>query len=148
MIDYSNVKVGDILRITGLGAPGFANLGDLVVVEKILPDPGVRVKRAKLSADFVYECGAKRLEPIDIDKFAAKLILEEISFYLVSVNSAHEDIHICAIRQMVYRRVGFYFTLKRTAQTIAAHFPEFKLKKDQLGPYIEADLAIVNKYTK
>ena len=148
MIDYSNVKVGDILRITGLGAPGFANIGDLVVVEKILPDPGVKVTRAGLSADFVYECGAKRLEPIDLDKFAADLILGEISLHLISVNSAHKDIHICALRQMIYRRVGFSLTLRRVTQTIAAHFPEFKVKKDDIGPYIEADLAIVNKYTK
>lgn len=148
MIDYSSVKVGDILRITGLGAPGFANIGDLVVVEKILPDPGIKVTHAGSSAEFIYECGAKRLEPIDLDKFAAELILEEISFHLVACNSAHEDIHICALRQMIYRRVGFSLTLRRVAQTIAAHYPEFKFKKDDLGPYIEADLAIVNKYTK
>ncbi len=62
MIDYSKVKVGDVLKITGQGAPGFAKLGDLVTVKQILP-AGVRVRRSDgLDADFVLSCGAERLE--------------------------------------------------------------------------------------
>lgn len=34
MIDYSEIKVGDKLRIVGAGAPGFAKLGDVVTVVK------------------------------------------------------------------------------------------------------------------
>ena len=150
MINYSETKIGDILRITGFGAPGFAEPGELVQVTEILPDPGVRVTLAgsKTSAEFVIKCGAERLERIDTDEFAADLILEEISSCLISINSAQGALHICALRQMIDRRTGCYFTLKRVAQTIAAHFPDFKIKKDPIGPYILADLAIVNKYTK
>ena len=150
MIDYSKVKVGDILRVTGLGAGGFAEIGDLVMVTEILPDPGIRVTciGSKLVAEFLFKGGAERLEQIDTDIFTADLILEEISYYLVSVNSAQENIHICALRAMVYRRTGCYLTLRRVAQTIAAFFPKFKFKIDSTGPFILADLATVNKYTK
>lgn len=150
MIDYSKVKIGDVLRITGIGAPGFAEVGELVVVTEILPDPGVRVTRAgsNISAEFVYKCGAERLENTGSNNFCADIILEEIAYYLVSMNSAQEKLHICALRQMIYRRIGISFTLRRVAQTIAASFPEFKFKSDPTGPYILADLAIINKYTK
>lgn len=36
MIDYKTTNVGDKLRVTGMGAPGFASLGDIVTVEKEL----------------------------------------------------------------------------------------------------------------
>ena len=32
MIDYEKTQPGDKLRITGMGAPGFAMLGDIVTV--------------------------------------------------------------------------------------------------------------------
>ena len=66
MIDYSKVKPGDRLRITGMGAPGFAQLGDVVTVTvctsenhgccDVVNDNGE-------SASFVLTCGAQRLEP-------------------------------------------------------------------------------------
>lgn len=64
MIDYGQTKVGDKLRITGIGAPGFAKLGDIVTVEKISHNrcdvvhdvTGERVY-------FALTCGAARLEP-------------------------------------------------------------------------------------
>lgn len=64
MIDYSQTKVGDKLRITGIGAPGFAKLGDIVTVENISHNrcdvvhdvTGERVY-------FALSCGAARLEP-------------------------------------------------------------------------------------
>lgn len=62
MIDYSKVRRGDILRIVGAGAPGFAEVGDLVRVI------GVHVHSVKVedrdgkTAEFLYNCGAERLE--------------------------------------------------------------------------------------
>ena len=67
MIDYSKVKPGDKLRIVGMGAPGFAKLGDIVTVTACTPDNHGRcdVLRADgKSACFVLTCGAQRLEPI------------------------------------------------------------------------------------
>jgi hypothetical protein len=63
MIDYKTIKVGDKLRIVGIGAPGFAKLGDIVTVEKCGPNrcdvvhdvTGERVY-------FALTCGAARLE--------------------------------------------------------------------------------------
>ena len=65
MIDYGKVRVGDRLRITGMGAPGFANLGDVVVVTKVGANR-VDVEHVDgSSAYFALTCGAQRLEPID-----------------------------------------------------------------------------------
>jgi len=66
MIDYSKVQTGDKLRITGMGAPGFAQLGDIVTVIKCSPDNNgrcdVRHDRTKQISCFVLTCGAQRLE--------------------------------------------------------------------------------------
>ena len=67
MIDYSKVKPGDKLRIVGMGAPGFARLGDVVIVTACTPDNHGRcdvVRADGQSAYFVLTCGAQRLEPI------------------------------------------------------------------------------------
>ncbi len=62
MIDYTKVSKGDILKIVGEGAPGFAQLGDLVRVIEVRRD-SVRVEdRHGNTANFMYTCGAARLE--------------------------------------------------------------------------------------
>lgn len=66
MIDYSKVRPGDKLRITGMGAPGFARLGDTVTVEACTADNHGRcdvVNAAGEKAYFALTCGAQRLEP-------------------------------------------------------------------------------------
>lgn len=63
MIKYSEVTQGDILKITGQGAPGFAQLGDLVRVT--LPPESNRVDTENTrgqKAFFAFNCGAERLE--------------------------------------------------------------------------------------
>ncbi|MCA1831192.1 MAG: hypothetical protein LC750_00330 [Actinobacteria bacterium] len=68
MIDYSKVKQGDKLRITGMGAPGFAALGDIVTVEACTAENHGRcdvVNANGKKAYFALTCGAQRLEPID-----------------------------------------------------------------------------------
>jgi len=65
MIDYKRVARGDILRIVGNGAPGYAANGDLVRVLEVFPN-GVKVEdKTGDPCDFVYNCGAARLEPTD-----------------------------------------------------------------------------------
>ena len=65
MIDFKTTCPGDKLRIVGMGAPGFAKLGDVVTVKAC---DGVR--RVDVVHDatgdeayFALTCGASRLEP-------------------------------------------------------------------------------------
>jgi hypothetical protein len=65
MIDYGKVQYGDILRIVGAGAPGYAVLGDLVrVVEVTKNSVQVEDKNGE-KVEFLYNCGAARLEPTE-----------------------------------------------------------------------------------
>ncbi len=66
MIDYAEIKEGDKLRITGMGAKGFAKLGDTVTVKSTN-----NVNRCDVVHDvteeeafFVLTCGAQRLEKV------------------------------------------------------------------------------------
>lgn len=65
MIDYKKVHEGDILRLVGAGAPGYAKLGDLVRVLEVYTN-GVNVEDKHGSpCEFMYNCGAARLEPTE-----------------------------------------------------------------------------------
>jgi len=65
MIDYESVQRGDILRIVGAGAPGYAEKGDLVrVIEVSRNSVTIEDKHGK-PCDFLYNCGAARLEPTE-----------------------------------------------------------------------------------
>ena len=65
MIDYSQTQVGDILKIVGAGAPGYAALDELVrVVEVHLNSVWVENRDGE-RAEFMYNCGAARLEPTE-----------------------------------------------------------------------------------
>lgn len=72
MIDYSKVKPGDKLRITGMGAPGFAKLGDIVTVKSCTAENNGRCDvihdKTGRGAFFILTCGAERLEPVEEDK--------------------------------------------------------------------------------
>lgn len=64
-IDYAKVQKGDKLRIVGMGAPGFAKLGDIVTVIHCNGFNRCDVVREDgQSASFVVTCGAARLEPV------------------------------------------------------------------------------------
>lgn len=80
MIDFSQTRTGDILRIVGAGAPGYATLGDLVRVKQVQRN-GVTVEdRHGREADFLFNCGAARLEATEWrDDFPATLTAEEES---------------------------------------------------------------------
>lgn len=72
MIQYATVRRGDILRLVGLGAPGYAKLGDLLRVLEVTKN-GVKVEdRDGVPCEFVFNCGAARLEPTEwADDFPA-----------------------------------------------------------------------------
>lgn len=65
MIDYSETCVGDKLRVTGMGAPGFAKLGDIVTVKEVRHNR-VDVVHDETGAEayFALTCGAERLEAV------------------------------------------------------------------------------------
>lgn len=67
MIKFEETKVGDKLRIVGVGAPGFAELGDVVTVEKCDGRQRVDVihDRTGDRVFFALTCGAARLEPVN-----------------------------------------------------------------------------------
>lgn len=69
MIDFDKVKPGDKLRITGMGAPGFAKLGDVVTVKACTSANNGRCDvvhdESGKKAFFALTCGAQRLEPVE-----------------------------------------------------------------------------------
>lgn len=64
MIEYSETNPGDKLRITGMGAPGFAKLGETVTVVECNGTNRVDVVHdiTGATAYFALTCGAQRLE--------------------------------------------------------------------------------------
>lgn len=62
MIDYEKVNKGDILEITGAGAPGYARLGDLVRVVETHKNSVSVENRDGDPCEFLYNCGAGRLK--------------------------------------------------------------------------------------
>jgi len=65
MIDYGKVARGDILRIVGVGAPGYADLGDLVRVTRVCSNSVFVEDRNGRPCEFAFNCGAARLEPTE-----------------------------------------------------------------------------------
>jgi hypothetical protein len=73
MIDYATILPGDKLRIVGMGAPGFAKLGDIVEVVSCNMMNRCDVKRADGEmAYFAFTCGAQRLELVKTASQPAK----------------------------------------------------------------------------
>ena len=65
MIDYKKTERGDILKIVGAGAPGYAELGDLVRALSVHTNSVWVENRDGKSCEFVFNCGAARLEPTE-----------------------------------------------------------------------------------
>lgn len=65
MIEFSKVKVGDKVKVVGAGAPGFANLGDILEVTKVESDRVFTQKDNGEVAFFALTCGAARLDYAD-----------------------------------------------------------------------------------
>ena len=62
MIDYEKVGIGDILEITGAGAPNYAEVGDIVRVTKKSKNGVFVENRDGKECEFLFNCGAKRLK--------------------------------------------------------------------------------------
>ena len=62
MINYDEVSVGDVLKIVGVGAPGYAKLGDLIRVIEVHQNSVKVEDRDGKPCEFIYNCGAARLE--------------------------------------------------------------------------------------
>lgn len=65
MITYSKTHRGDILKIVGAGAPGYAELDDLVRVTRVDTNAVEVEDRHGEKVLFLYNCGAARLEPTE-----------------------------------------------------------------------------------
>jgi hypothetical protein len=65
MIRYTGVARGDILRIVGVGAPGYAKSGDLVRVTLVHLNSVYVEDRNGEVCEFAFNCGAARLEPTE-----------------------------------------------------------------------------------
>jgi len=65
MIDYATTHAGDELRITGMGAKGFAELGETVTVTECNGKDKLHAKNAAgTEVFFALTCGAQRLEHV------------------------------------------------------------------------------------
>ena len=62
MIDFNTIQVGDKVEVVGMGAPGFAELGDILEITKVERNK-VGAKRSDgEEAVFALTCGARRLK--------------------------------------------------------------------------------------
>lgn len=77
MIDFSKVQPGNVLRITGEGAPGFAELGDYVRVTEVGRRRVTVEDRYGAIAEFVHEDGAARLELTNCTTFSVLSVSHE-----------------------------------------------------------------------
>lgn len=61
-IKYGDTNKGDILKLVGNGATGYAELGDLVRVKKVFKEAVLVENKNGETCEFVFNCGADRLE--------------------------------------------------------------------------------------
>ena len=73
MINYEETSVGDVLRIVGAGAPGYAENGDLVRVVSVHKNSVSVEDRDGEKTEFLYNCGAARLEATEWKEYAIRV---------------------------------------------------------------------------
>ena len=61
MIDFETIQVGDKVKVVGMGAPGFAHLGDVLTITRVEPNKVYAAKEDGSEAFFALTCGASRL---------------------------------------------------------------------------------------
>lgn len=66
MIDYDTIKVGAKVKVVGMGAPGFAELGDVLEITKVENNRVYAKREDGEEAFFALTCGFSRLEEIDV----------------------------------------------------------------------------------
>lgn len=62
MIDFNTIKPGDKVKVVGMGAPGFASLGDILTIKSVGDNRVYAVREDGEEAFFALTCGASRLE--------------------------------------------------------------------------------------
>jgi hypothetical protein len=62
MIDFETIEVGDEVKVVGMGAPGFANIDDLLEITKVENSRVYAKREDGEEAFFALKCGASRLE--------------------------------------------------------------------------------------
>jgi hypothetical protein len=62
MIDYSKIKIGDKVKVVGVGAPGYANMGEVLTITSVTGNRVDTVRESGETAYFALTCGAARLE--------------------------------------------------------------------------------------
>ena len=65
MIDFKTIKEGDSVKVVGMGAPGFADLGDILEITSVHDDRVYAKREDGIEAFFALTCGASRLEKVD-----------------------------------------------------------------------------------
>jgi len=65
MINFDDIYIGDECEIVGMGAPGFAELGDIVTVVTVGENKVDVVNEKGEEAFFALTCGAQRLQKIE-----------------------------------------------------------------------------------
>ena len=65
MIDFKTIQTGDKVKVVGMGAKGFAELDDKLVITKVMKDRVWAARDDGKEAFFALTCGASRLELID-----------------------------------------------------------------------------------
>ena len=62
MIDFNTIKIGDKVKVVGAGAPGFAKIGDELVIVSVEKNRVYAKREDGETAYFALTCGANRLE--------------------------------------------------------------------------------------
>lgn len=65
MIDFNKISVGDKVKVVGMRAPGFAELGDVLEITKTEPNKVYAKRGDGEEAFFALTCGASRLEIVE-----------------------------------------------------------------------------------
>ena len=64
-VKYNEIQRGDILEITGAGAPGYYQNGELVRVIEVHKESCKTENRDGVVVEFIFNCGAARLDPTE-----------------------------------------------------------------------------------
>jgi hypothetical protein len=62
VIDFKTIQAGNKVKVVGMGAPGFAKLGDVLEITKVEPSRVFAKREDGEEAFFALTCGASRLE--------------------------------------------------------------------------------------
>jgi len=64
MIDFKTIQVGEKVKVVGMGAPGFAKLGDILEITNVEQNKVCAKRDDGEEVFFALTCGASRLEKI------------------------------------------------------------------------------------